>query len=227
MIIANKLYLKYPDGTLGLKDVNLVIPSGEVVYITGPSGSGKTSFLKLLMGMESPSDGYLTVLGKDMNNINNRELRRLRRSIGPIFQDFKLLDGRTVYENVIIGMRFLDFSKSEIQNLALATIKRVGLDHKINSIVDNLSYGERQRVAIARAVARRPLLIIADEPTGNLDKDNSLNILDLLKSFKDNNTTVIITTHATHLIEDEQDCIKINVLNGKMSTEEVSYESNC
>lgn len=225
MIIANKLFLKYPDGTLGLRDVNMVIPSGEVVFITGPSGSGKTSFLKLLMGMEQPSEGSLTVLGEDMNEINVRNLRKLRRNIGPIFQDFKLLDGRTVYENVIIGMRFLDFSKSDINNLAQSTIKRVGLAHKVNSLVDNLSYGERQRVAIARAVARKPLLIIADEPTGNLDKDNSLNILDLLKSFRDNNTTVIITTHATHLIEDDDSSMKITVKNGEMSLKEVSYES--
>lgn len=225
MIITNKLFLKYPDGTLGLKDVNMVIPSGEVVFITGPSGSGKTSFLKLLMGMEHPSAGSLTVLGEDMNDINEKTLRKLRQSIGPIFQDFKLLDGRTVYENVIIGMRFLNFSNNDIKNLAMTSIKRVGLAHKVNSLVDNLSYGERQRVSIARAVARKPLLIIADEPTGNLDKDNSLNILELLKSFRDNNTTVIITTHATHLIEEEDNCMKIHVQNGEMSLQEVSYES--
>lgn len=225
MIIASNLDLKYPDGTLGLNNVNLVIPSSEVIFITGPSGSGKTSFLKLLMGMEQPSSGMLTVLGKNMTNISDKDLRGLRRIVGPIFQDFRLLDGRTVLDNVLIGMRFLDFTNKEMRDNSLSAIEKVGLSHKVKSLVDNLSYGERQRVAIARAVARKPLLIIADEPTGNLDRENSLNILELLKSFRNNETTVVITTHATHLIEDETDCLKIHVLNGVMSTQEVSYES--
>ena len=225
MIIANKLSLQYPDATLGLENVSLVIPTGQVVFITGPSGSGKTSFIKLLIGIEKPSAGTLLVLGEDMDNINKKTLRNLRQNIGPIFQDFKLLDGRSVYQNVIIGMRFLDFSKKHIRKMALDTIERVGLRHKVDSLVDNLSYGERQRVAIARAVARKPLLIIADEPTGNLDKDNSLNILELLTSFRDNDTTVIITTHATHLIEDYDTSMKIHVQNGRFNVEEASYGS--
>ncbi len=226
MIRAENLYLEYPDGTLGLKDVSLWIPSGEIVYITGHSGSGKTSFLKLLMGMEVLTQGSLEVLDKNMNKISQKELRELRRQIGPIFQDFRLLDGRTVLDNVLIGMRFLNFSKSQMKEYALEAIAKVGLAHKVKSLVDNLSYGERQRVAIARAVCRKPRLIVADEPTGNLDKENSLNILDLLKSFRSEDTTVIITTHATHLIEDEKDCIKIRVKSGEMSSEEVLHEVN-
>lgn len=226
MINAKNVYLKYPDGTTGLKDINIMIPPGEVAYITGPSGSGKTSFLKLLMGMETPSSGTLTVFDKDMSSVSSKELRKLRKSVGPIFQDFRLLNGRTVLDNVLIGMRFLDFSNKEMKINSIVTLERVGLFHKIDSLVDNLSYGERQRVAIARAVARKPSLIIADEPTGNLDKANSLNILELLTSFRDKNTTVIITTHATHLIEDETHCMKIHVHNGEMSFEEVFYESS-
>ena len=226
MISAKNVCLKYPDGTTGLKNINIMIPSGEVAYITGPSGSGKTSFLKLLMGMEASSSGTLTVLDKDMSNISSKELRKLRKSVGPIFQDFRLLNGRTVLDNVLVGMRFLDFSNKEMKINSIVTLERVGLYHKIDSLVDNLSYGERQRVAIARAVARKPSLIIADEPTGNLDKANSLNILELLTSFRDKNTTVIITTHATHLIEDETHCMKIHVLNGEMSFEEVFYEGS-
>lgn len=226
MIKAENLYLKYEDGTIALKDINLFIPNGKIVFITGHSGSGKTSFLKLIMGMESPTEGDLTVLERSMKAIKNHELSELRRSIGPIFQDFKLLNGRTVLDNVLIGMRFLDFSNKEMKENAMETIEKVGLSHKINSLVDNLSYGERQRVAIARAVSRKPKLIVADEPTGNLDKDNSLNILNLLKSFRDENTTVIITTHATHLLEDETDYIRIKVKYGEMIVEEVIYEGN-
>lgn len=225
MIKAKDILLRYADGTIGLIDINVEIDSGEVVYITGPSGSGKTSFLKLLMGMEYPTAGLLTVLGQTINPYNERNIRKLRKSIGPIFQDFRLLNGRTVLDNVLIGMRFLDFSKAEMLKSAKNTINRVGLEHKTLSLVDNLSYGERQRVAIARAMARKPCIIIADEPTGNLDKDNSLNILDLLTSYRDSNTSVIITTHATHLIQDATDCKKIKILSGKMSFQEAKYES--
>lgn len=226
MINAKDILLKYPDGTIGLIDINLEVDSGQVVYITGPSGSGKTSFLKLLMGMVYPTSGLLTVLDESINSHNDRNIRKLRKSIGPIFQDFRLLDGRTVLDNVLIGMRFLDFSKTEMIKSAKDTINRVGLEHKTLSMVDNLSYGERQRVAIARAMARKPRLIIADEPTGNLDKANSLNILDLLTSYRDSNTSVIITTHATHLIQDATDCRKIKILSGKMTIEEAKYESS-
>jgi cell division transport system ATP-binding protein len=223
MIIAKNLSLRYKDGTYGLEDVNINITPGEIVYITGQSGSGKTSFIKLLLGMERPSSGELFVLGNSMDKISEKELRNLRQQIGPVFQDFKLLDGRTVNENVLVGMRFLAIKKEEMYERALKSLEKVGLSHKVHSSVENLSYGERQRVAIARSVARNPKLIIADEPTGNLDKKNSLIILELLKSFRGPETTVIITTHATHLIHDEKDCIHIQVDDGKMTLKEVSH----
>lgn len=226
MIESTDVSLKYPDGTVGLKNINVNIDTGEVVYITGPSGSGKTSFLKLLMGMEYPTSGSLKVLGQVISKENTSDIRKLRKLIGPVFQDFKLLTGRTVLENVIIGMRFLSFSNNEMKSNAHIAIDKVGLNHKTMSLVDNLSYGERQRVAIARAVARYPKLIIADEPTGNLDKVNSLNILDLLNSFRDDNTTVIITTHATHLIDDKKGFKRIRIKEGTMTVEEICYESS-
>ena len=144
----------------------------------------------------------------------------LRQKIGPIFQDFKLLNGRTVYDNVLVGLRFLDYGDQKIHELSLNALEKVGLSHKVHSPVENLSYGERQRVAIARAVARKPSLIIADEPTGNLDKKNALMVLDLLKSFRTIETTVIITTHAVALIEDEKDAMHILVEDTKMSLED-------
>ena len=225
MIIVENVSLKYPDGTIGLDKINVEIRAGEIVFITGPSGSGKTSFLKLLIGMEYPTEGNLTVLGQAINPNQASNIRKLRKSLGPVFQDFRLLKGRTVLDNVFIGMRFLNFSKIEMRLEALNAIDRVGLSHKTLSLVDHLSFGECQRVAIARAVARKPSLIIADEPTGNLDIDNSLNILDLFKSFRDDNTSVIITTHATHLIDNISDCRKIKINKGVLSVKEVSYES--
>ncbi len=224
MIDAKDLCLRYADGTLALKDININIKSGEVVFITGPSGSGKTSFLKLLLGMEYPTSGYLRVLGQPVIKGEDSKIRRMRMAMGPIFQDFRLLQGRTVMENVLLGMRFLDFNKYQMKANTKDAIERVGLSHKISSSVDNLSWGERQRVAIARAVARKPKLIIADEPTGNLDKDNALNILELLTSFKDNDTTVIITTHATHLIDNIDGDILLQIDKGNIQWGRLSHE---
>lgn len=224
MIEANKLSLQYKDGTFGLKEATLKITDGKLVYITGTSGSGKTSFIKMLLGIEKPTGGELNVLGMDMKSISHGELRSLRQKIGPVFQDFKLLDGRTACENVMTGLRFLNLEREEMYQRTLAALEKVGLSHKVHSIVENLSYGERQRVAIARAVARKPVLIIADEPTGNLDKSNSIIVLDLLKTFVSPETTVVITTHATHLLDREKDYIHITVEDGRMSLEEVHHE---
>jgi cell division transport system ATP-binding protein len=219
MIELAGVSLKYPDGTLALKGIDLEIGSGELIFITGPSGSGKTSFLKLLMGMEYPTSGSLGVLGQPIIKGEESRIRRLRKRIGPVFQEFRLIQGRTVLENVMMGMRFLGLPNRQIKQSAQSALVRLGLEHKTKSRVGNLSWGEAQRVAIARAVARRPRLILADEPTGNLDHDNALIILDLLTSFRDTNTTVIITTHATHLIENMDNATFIRMNDGKISVE--------
>lgn len=221
MIKSRELSLQYKDGTYGLKNVSIEIPKGELVFITGPSGSGKTSFVKLILGMEKLTQGDLFVLDYNMKSITDKELVKLRQSIGPIFQDFKLLDGRSVCDNVLVGMRFLNIDSGTMYEKALIALEKVGLSHKVHSRVENLSYGEKQRVAIARAIARNPKLIIADEPTGNLDKKNSIIIFDLLKSFKAEDTTVIVTTHATHLIKDIKDSLHIQVEDGKLKYQEV------
>ena len=217
MIELSNVGLIYPDKTEALIDVNIEIKPGELVYITGPSGSGKTSLLKLIMGMEYPSSGTLSVFGKQVRNGSGRIIRRIRRNIGPVFQEFKLIEGRTSLENVMMGMRFLGIKPGLMKAMANDALDRVGLGHKKLSKVENLSWGESQRVAIARAVARKPSLILADEPTGNLDYDNAINILGLLKSFRNENTAVVITTHATHLIKDEQNAIFISVDKGSIS----------
>lgn len=218
MIKADNISLKYMDGTQALKNVNLEIKQGELVFITGHSGSGKTSLLKLLLGMEYPTGGSLIVNGQEISRSHKGGIRKLRRTIGPVFQEFKLVKGRTALENVMMGMRFLGIKPKRMKEEARNALIRVGLEHKIQSKVENLSWGEAQRVAIARAVARKPRLILADEPTGNLDHDNALNILELLTSFKDRETTVIITTHAVHLIED-QEATYIRVNKGELTVE--------
>ncbi|MDF2539532.1 MAG: transporter [Herbinix sp.] len=219
MIDAKDVSLCYQDGTLALQKVNLTINPGELVFITGPSGSGKTSLLKLLMGMEYPTSGMLKVLGLPLHKRRSGKVRKLRKKIGPVFQEFKLIEGRTALENVMIGLRFLGMSPKKMREEATNALIRVGLEHKVRSRVENLSWGEAQRVAIARAVARKPAMILADEPTGNLDHANAVHILELLTAFKDRNTAVIITTHATHLIEGMYDATFIRVNKGTISVE--------
>lgn len=223
MIEAKDISLRYPEGTIALQNINLNIEPGDLLYIIGHSGSGKTSLLKLFMGIEYPTTGSLEVLGQPMMKEHAASIRKLRRVIGPVFQEFKLIKGRTSLENVMLGMRFLGLPPSQIKENALNTLVKVGLAHKALSLVDNLSWGECQRVAIARAVARKPALILADEPTGNLDKENSLNILELLNSFRDQNTAVIITTHATHLITDERDAKILQMDRGSMHWERQGF----
>ena len=219
MIVAKDVYLRYVDGTKALNNINLQIKPGELVYITGPSGSGKTSLIKLFMGIEFPTTGSLEVLGRPITKNHGGPIKQMRMMIGPVFQEFKLIKGRTAMENIMLGMRFLDFSPNQIRENANNALVRVGLEHKKSSLVENLSWGECQRIAIARAVARKPLLILADEPTGNLDHDNALNILDLLTSFRDEKTAVIITTHATHLIDNNEESRLIQVEDGSITYE--------
>ncbi|AOT72095.1 cell division ATP-binding protein FtsE [Geosporobacter ferrireducens] len=201
MIEAKDVCLTYLDGTRALEGIDLKIEPGELVYMTGPSGSGKTSLLKLLMGVEYPTAGSLQVLGQSIERAQTAKIRKMRMRVGPVFQEFKLIKGRTAMENVMLGMRFLGFPIGQIRKNASEALERVGLEHKSFSLVENLSWGETQRVAIARAVARKPELILADEPTGNLDTSNALNILELLTSLTDKKTAIVITTHATHLID--------------------------
>lgn len=219
MIEAKGIFLRYPEGTMALKDISLKIEAGELIYITGPSGSGKTSLLKLMMGVEVPTEGKLAVLGQPILKGQEAGIRRLRRIIGPVFQEFRLIKGRTAVENVMLGMRFLDLPRGQIKESAAAAIKQVGLEHKASALIENLSWGECQRIAIARAVARKPAIILADEPTGNLDKENAMNILELLTSFKDKNTAVVITTHATHLIEGDKHARMIHMKQGSIDCE--------
>lgn len=201
-IDAQALSLRYPDGTLALMPADIRIPEGTLAFLTGASGSGKTSLLRLFMGMVQPTDGQLLVMGQQMNRATPGEIRRLRQTIGPVFQDFRLVPGRTALENIMAGSRFLRSGSRHLRQEALEALARVGLPGKSHTYVERLSWGERQRVSIARAVVRGPGLILADEPTGNLDKENALLILSLLASFRDRQTTVVITTHATHLIAD-------------------------
>jgi len=197
MIEARKLTLCYPDGTQAIQPADLSIGDGELAFVTGPSGSGKTSLLQMLLGMYRPTDGSLTVLGYDMAAIRDGGLRRLRQQTGPVFQDFRLTAGRHALENVMAGLRFLKPHPADCRRDALAALERVGLAGKAFTPVEHLSWGERQRVSIARAVARKPRLILADEPTGNLDSENGRRVMQLLGGLNRSlRLTVLLATHS-------------------------------
>ncbi len=205
MIEVHDLSLIYTHNqVIALQNIHFSVSTGELVFLLGESGAGKTSLIKILMGTVIPTTGKVSIGEYTLTNqgMNARTLIRLRRQIGPIFQDFKLFYGRTALENVLTGIRTLGPLSKEQKHEAIQILTQVGLKKKINERVDFLSFGERQRVAVARAVARKPALILADEPTGNLDQKTAREIFSLLAELKTDNTTVLITTHAAHLIED-------------------------
>jgi cell division transport system ATP-binding protein len=183
-----------------LDEINLHIPPGQFVYLSGPSGVGKTTFLRLLFGAEMPSSGRVRVLGADMGSISARSLTRLRRKIGIIFQDFKLVRGLTVYENTALALSVAGVNGNNMAKQVFKTLAQVGLAARAHTQVDTLSGGEQQRVAIARALVGRPKLLLADEPTGNLDPENAREIMRLVVQAHTMGTTVIVATHDPHLI---------------------------
>jgi len=201
MIRMTEVFKEYANGTKALRGVTMQLNTGEFAFLVGPSGSGKSTIIKLLIGEIAPSDGEVIVNGQDMDNIKMRKMPYLRRTVGVIFQDFRLIENKTVYENVAFAMRVIGASAKEIRQRVPYVLELVGLEFKAKARPDELSGGEQQRVAVARALVNNPRLIIADEPTGNLDPARSLEILLLLKKINDLGTTVLIVTHEKPLVD--------------------------
>jgi cell division transport system ATP-binding protein len=201
MIHTYHLHKTYPGGSTALSDINIRVERGGFVFLTGPSGAGKTTFLKLLFGQEKPSHGEILVDGINLSKIEGKRIPTLRRRIGMIFQDFKLLNHMTVFENVAFALEILGYSKKEIKRKAWQALRLVGLHEKMEAYPLRLSGGEQQRVAIARALIKDPPLILADEPTGNLDPDLTADIINILILLNTKGTTVVVATHDTDLIE--------------------------
>ena len=200
MIRLIDIYKSYDNGTKALKGVNLRIDDGEFVFLVGPSGSGKSTIIKLLTAEIAPSDGRLMVNGYNLNNITPRQVPYLRRTLGVIFQDFRLINKKTVAENLTFGMRVVGATPREIRKRVPYVLELVGLSKKKDMRPDQLSGGEQQRVAIARALVNNPSMIIADEPTGNLDPQRSLEIMMLLERINELGTTVLVVTHEKELV---------------------------
>jgi len=201
MIQMYHVDLRYTGGTYGLRDISLTLERGEFVFLTGASGAGKTSLLRLLFGAEQPSAGQILVAGRNISRLKPAQVPALRRQIGVIFQDFKLLPERTVFENVAIALEIAGTAKREIRTRVWSLLKRLGLGHRIDHRPRTLSGGEQQRVAIARALVNDPPLLLADEPTGNLDPALALDIMDIIADAHARGTTVIVATHDPTLLE--------------------------
>jgi cell division transport system ATP-binding protein len=200
LIETHNLSKLYSRGVYALRDLSIQVGKGEFVFLTGPSGAGKSTFLRLLLRESVPSDGTITVAGKNLAELTQRQVQAYRRSVGFVFQDFKLIPGKTVLENVAIVPRVLGAPVSTQQRKTFQVLKWVGLQHRMNALPMELSGGEQQRIAIARALVNDPVIILADEPTGNLDPDLSLEIMNLFREINARGTTVLVATHDRELI---------------------------
>ena len=200
MIRLKDVEKTYENGTEALQDISFTIEDGEFVFLVGPSGSGKSTIIKLLTGEVIPTAGRVMVNGFSMSRISDRQIPYMRRTIGVIFQDFRLIMNKTVWENLSLAMRAVGASPREIKNRIPYVLELVGLKGKEQSFPDQLSGGEQQRVAIARALVNNPSTIVADEPTGNLDPNRSLEIMTLLERINALGTTVVVVTHERDLV---------------------------
>jgi len=186
--------------SMALRDVTLKIEKGEFIFITGPSGAGKSTLLKVMFGAENPTDGQIIIDGRNYSRIPRLEIMRLRRRMGFVFQDFKLLPTKTVFENVAIALVVMGVEKREIKNKVLRILSYLKLQHRMNFKPLSLSGGEQQRVAIARALVKEPTIILADEPTGNLDHTLSMETIELFRDVNNRGTTVVIASHDREII---------------------------
>ena len=200
MIRLRDIHKEYPNGTKALKGVSMQIDDGDFVFLVGPSGSGKSTIIKLITAEIAPTKGKLMVNGYNLNDISEKQIPLLRRTIGVVFQDFRLIEKKTVFENIEVAMRAVGATTSEIRRRIPYVLGLVGLTGKSRQLPTQLSGGEQQRVAIARALANNPSVNIADEPTGNLDPARSLEIMSLLEKINDMGTTILVVTHERELV---------------------------
>ena len=217
VVVFDHVSKSYVEGTdnHAVEDVSFTIKKGEFVFIVGPSGSGKSTLIRLIENEIKPSSGRIFVAGKELGKLKKRQVCKYRRSLGIVFQDFRLLPDRNVYENVAFAQEVIEAPKKKIPREVSTMLTLVGLAHKFKSFPNEMSGGEQQRVALARALVNNPMILLADEPTGNLDPQNSWEIMNLLEEVNKRGTTVVVVTH-NHEIVDEMQKRVISVLDGKI-----------
>ena len=219
MILLSNVSKIYPNGSTALDDISFFIERGEFVFIVGPSGSGKSTLIKLLLHEEVATSGQVIINNDDVALLKRREIPYLRRSMGVVFQDFRLLPKKTVFENVAFAMDIIGASRKEIRKQVPNVLSLVGLSHKAKSYPDELSGGEQQRVALARALVNNPAFLIADEPTGNLNPKAAMEIMELLDDINKRGTTVIMATHAKEIVDRMKKRV-IAIEDGKIARDE-------
>ncbi len=225
MIQLHNVSLAYQRDATALNNITLKIEKGEFVFLTGPSGAGKTTLLRLLYGALSPTRGQVLIDGKNVSHMTASQIPHLRRSVGVVFQDFKLLSSRTVFENVAITLEVLGWGRADIGKKVMHILKQIGMESKINLTPQRLSGGEQQRVALARALVNDPKILLADEPTGNLDDANKNQILNIFKEANIRGTTVVVATHDRRLIDHAHKRL-ITLSNGEMIVEQMEKEEH-
>ncbi len=195
---------KYNKGITAINNLSIQIHDGEFVYVVGPSGAGKSTFIKMMYREEKATKGRIRIGKYDLMKIRDRQIAYLRRYVGVVFQDFKLLEHKTVYENVAYAMEVIEKSPREIKRRVEEVLDLVNLKHRMNNFPNELSGGEQQRVAIARAIVNTPGILIADEPTGNLDPDTSMEIMDILERINEQGTTIVMATHNSQIVNEKK-----------------------
>lgn len=200
MIHMNNVYKKYPNGVVAVNGISVDINQGEFVYVVGPSGAGKSTFIKLMYREEIPTSGEVIINGINTSNLKRTQVPHFRRQLGIVFQDFKLLPKLTVYENVAFALEVIEEHPKVIRKRVMEVLDLVGLKHKVRMFPSELSGGEQQRVSIARSIVNMPKIVIADEPTGNLDPDNSWEIMRIFEEINTRGTTVVMATHNREIV---------------------------
>ena len=201
MLIMSDVSKVYPGGSMALQDVNVHIEPGEFVFVVGPSGAGKSTFIKMLFREVLPTTGSIFVNGMDILALSPKEIPFMRRQLGIIFQDYRLLPDRTVFENVAFAMQVIEAPHRKIRRQVNNVLDLVGLRHRSNAYPNELSGGEQQRIAIARAIVNDPVFVIADEPTGNLDPETSWDIMEIFKEINSAGTTIVMATHDKDVVD--------------------------
>ncbi len=204
LIEIRNVYKQYKNGVTALCDINVSIPKGDFVFVIGATASGKSTLIKLLYRQEKPNKGEVYVGGINVAKLRNRKVYKLRRKLGIVFQDYKLLPNLTVFENVAFALEIYGLPESDVRKRVMKAIEKVGLKEKFRSYPDQLSGGEQQRVSIARAIVNNPKILICDEPTGNLDPETSLEIMEIINKINEDGTTIIMATHDKDIVDKYQ-----------------------